>query len=335
VIDFTSFVDLSQGFMEWVENWYSDYRVRQTKKAGKVIDLPDTSRFFELDAARGLAILMMIIKHFLDGWGRALIPNLSNSLLLAWAPLKVLFIAGISAYFFSSALLESALFHKTLESQATQLPFAVKRGLAWALAAVPALLFGLHGVGAAAFLVLSGLTMAVRTRRQDDPQKLRLELLRQGFVLLGLGLFVTALSLLMVPKTPIYFGILHLIGLANLLALPFLALPVTVIAVCGLAISAAGALIPFNLPWWLGLGFVPVSMTFADYTPLVPFFGILLLGLVAGRNLYPDGYTRKYSLPDLSRYPIIRALAALGRHSLLVYLAQEPFYLAGIAGVGA
>ncbi|MCX6068209.1 MAG: heparan-alpha-glucosaminide N-acetyltransferase domain-containing protein, partial [Chloroflexi bacterium] len=65
------------------------------------------------------------------------------------------------------------------------------------------------------------------------------------------------------------------------------------------------------LPWWVGLGRVPLAQPSADYTPMLPLFGMLLLGLAAGRTLYPDGRTRKYSLPDLARYPFLRALAAL------------------------
>ncbi len=330
VFDPSALIDLGQR----VQDWFVDYRIRQLKHAGKLIDLPDLNRFFELDAARGLAISMMVVKHGLDGWGRVLFPRLSSGLLLAWMPLKLVSIAGICAAIFSSALLESEGFQRGLDRLVPGLTVSQKTGLAWALAAVPALFFGLHGAGAAAFLVLSGMTMAVRALRQVDPQKMQAEFTRQGFRLLGLGLLLTVCSLWLAPQTPVYFGILHLMGLASLLVLPFLSLPVPFVAACGLVISAAGMLISWQLPCWLGLGFVPLALPFADYTPLIPFFGMLLVGLAAGRTLYTDGRTRRYRLPDLARYPCMRALAAIGRHSLLVYLAQEPVYLIGLARAG-
>ncbi len=59
-----------------------------------------------------------------------------------------------------------------------------------------------------------------------------------------------------------------------------------------------------------------------------------MLGIAAGKTLYPDGHTRKYKLPDLSRLPVVRALIWVGRHSLALYLAQEPINLAGISAAG-
>ena len=335
VIDPTPLIDLSQRFLEWLEDWAADYRLRQLTRAGKIIDLPDLSRYYELDAARGVAIVMMLLKHGLDGWGRLLSPSLVRLLLSLWTPGKVFFMGGIAAFFFSAALLESQLFQQVLDQISPGMLPGGKVALAWALAAVPAVFISLQGVGAAAFLVLSGMTMAVRARRQSDRQKLRAQFTSQGLQLLAAGLLVTILSLLLVPGKPIYFGILQLLGLASILAEPLLALPLPVLAVSGLLISLAGVLMPFHLPVWLGLGFVPVAMSFADYTPLLPFLGPLLLGLAVGLTLYPDGRTRKYRLPDLSRLPLVRALAALGRHSLLIYLAQQPINLAGMASAGA
>lgn len=114
VIDPTPLIDLSQRFLEWLDDWAADFRLRQLKKAGKIIDLPDLSRFYELDAARGLAILMMVLKHGLDSWGQVFSPRLARALLWLWSPSKVLLIGGISAFFMASALLESDIFNQLL-----------------------------------------------------------------------------------------------------------------------------------------------------------------------------------------------------------------------------
>ncbi len=331
VIDPTPLIDLSQRFLEWLDDWAADFRLRQLKKAGKIIDLPDLSRFYELDAARGLAILMMVLKHGLDSWGQVFSPRLARALLWLWSPSKVLLIGGISAFFMASALLESDIFNQLLNQWLPGQAEGLRVGLAWALAAAPALWMSLRSVGSSAFLFLSGMTLAVRAARQNDPSKLPAQFIRQGFMLVGLGLLVTALSLLLAPGQPIYFGILHLLGVATMLSLPFLSLPLPLVVASGLLISVVGALLPLNLPWWLGLGIVPVAMKFSDYTPIFPFMGLLLLGLAAGRTLYPDGRSRHFQLPDLEHLPLVRALVEIGRHSLLIYLAQEPFTLAGLA----
>ncbi len=54
-----------------------------------------------------------------------------------------------------------------------------------------------------------------------------------------------------------------------------------------------------------------------DYAPLIPFAGVLLLGLAAGKF---------YRLPASAAQPSKggKALAALGRHSLLIYLIHQP-----------
>ena len=102
-----------------------------------------------------------------------------------------------------------------------------------------------------------------------------------------------------------------------------------------LAILAAGTLLAppilSGAPWWLLLGLLPVNRVFADYTPLAPWMGFLLIGLAVGRTLYPNGNTRKFELPDLSDKAVVRALIKIGQNSLLIYLAQTPFNLFGLA----
>ena len=334
LIDPTPLMEISQQVQTWLEEWIQDRKNRRLKKQGLLIDLPDPSRFYELDALRGFAILMMIFKHLLDGWGRVLSLTLSSMLLTIWTPLKVVSIAGIPGFFFASALEHSTIFDNLLNKYAPSISPSHRRVLIWVLAMVPGLWFGLNGTGASAFLFLSGLTMALRVAREPNPEILKREFSKKGIELFGLGLLVTMMSLVMVPWKPIYFGVLHLFGLVTVMGLLFISMPIPFLTVTGLVISAIGVLMPIQVPWWLGLGFVPVAKVFADYTPIIPFMGMWLLGMATGRTLYPDGQTRKYKLPDFSRLPIVRTLSWIGRYSLWVYLLQEPINLAGIAEAG-
>jgi len=59
-----------------------------------------------------------------------------------------------------------------------------------------------------------------------------------------------------------------------------------------------------------------------DYVPLFPWAGVLFLGIPAGHALLR---TQGRLLAPLARLP--RAIALLGRHSLLVYLVHQPLLL--------
>ena len=74
--------------------------------------------------------------------------------------------------------------------------------------------------------------------------------------------------------------------------------------------------------WLLALGLHPALFWTVDYTPLFPWFGLVLIGMALGEYFYPGG-ERRFSPPALPEY--IRApLAFLGQHSLVIYLVHQP-----------
>lgn len=179
---------------------------------------------------------------------------------------------------------------------------------------------------AGSFLALSGISLALAHRaRLRWPSFLR----RLGRVA-GAALLITVVTLLAFPDSPILFGILHCIALSSVLGLAFLRAPAILIA-------AAGALC-FLAPLWLtqpvfdqplldflGLGrSVPRAN---DYVPLLPWFALVLAGVLAGRPL-----ARSRDAPPWLRRPqagrIGRGLAWAGRHSLGLYLVHQPILLA-------
>ena len=64
----------------------------------------------------------------------------------------------------------------------------------------------------------------------------------------------------------------------------------------------------------------------SDYYPLLPWFGFALLGIWAGRRLYPGGM-RCFALPDLAHVAPIRA--ELSWPSLTGDLPRPPACVAG------
>jgi uncharacterized membrane protein len=138
----------------------------------------------------------------------------------------------------------------------------------------------------------------------------------------------------------VIFGILHLIGVSIVLAYPLMKLRYLNV-VLGLAVIAAGAYVraeQFVVGGVAGvllapLGVLPGNLFMPDYRPLLPWFGVVLLGLFAGNVLYA-GRSPKQSVAALPRYSPARPLAFLGRHTLLIYLIHQPILIATLWALG-
>ena len=78
--------------------------------------------------------------------------------------------------------------------------------------------------------------------------------------------------------------------------------------------------------WLIWLGLAPRSFTSLDYVPLLPWFGVVLMGMAGGALLYKD-LGRRFPLPDISAWPPVRGLIFLGRNSLAVYILHQPLLL--------
>ncbi|MBV7337162.1 DUF1624 domain-containing protein [Chloroflexi bacterium TSY] len=133
----------------------------------------------------------------------------------------------------------------------------------------------------------------------------------------------------------IHFGILHLIGASIILAWPFLGGRWTNLLLGTLLIGLDWFVssIRVDTLWLVWLGFKPVAYAAVDYFPLIPWFGVVLIGLFLGNTLY----THKglcFSLIDLSKIPPIQLLGLLGRHSLLIYLIHQPLLVGILVALG-
>ena len=146
------------------------------------------------------------------------------------------------------------------------------------------------------------------------------------------GLF--AIALLITAATFVYpgpqsgmivFGIIHFIALAVLLGYFFTRLPAWLNLVAGVVILAAGfwisTLSPATHPYFLWLGLPPAGFYSLDYYPLIPWFGIVLLGIFIGQVM------DSFSKPVSSRAPMPQLLSGLnylGKNALAVYLVHQP-----------
>ncbi len=191
----------------------------------------------------------------------------------------------------------------------------------------PAMRVFSHGV-AGAFLALVGVSLALA-----HPSGLRWRALARRFaVVAGAALLVTVASLFIDRNEPIFFGILHCIALASLLAAPFVGAPAwAALAAGALALGAPLALAnaSFNAPAliWLGLGTVAPSTL--DWRPLLPWAGVVLFGLALARASLSRFARSALARWRPSAFPG-RALGFAGRHSLAIYLVHQPVLFASL-----
>ena len=236
-------------------------------------------RFWEVDAARGVAIIMMIVYHTtydLDNVGGFDIQSTTGN---------------------------------------------------WALFA---------DVTAGLFLFLVGVSLAIsRARTSLAGWRLFSKYLARGSMILAYGVLLTVIFLAL-GMGVVAFGILHLIGVSIILAYPFLGLRFTNL-VLGTLVFAAGQYILAQeiysqSIWLLPFGVIPEGMSMPDYRPLLPWFGVVLIGLFFGNVVYGDG--RRPALLGDKAPVLARPLLPLGRNSLLIYLIHQPIIIALLAATG-
>ena len=145
---------------------------------------------------------------------------------------------------------------------------------------------------------------------------------------MSLALAITLVTYILIGRGFIVFGILHLISISILLAYPLLPLGRMNI-VLGLAVILLGLYIQqldVDSLWLIWVGLAPRDFVSLDYTPLFPWFGMVLIGVAVGGLLYQD-LERRFPLPDISARPLVRGLTFLGRNSLAIYIIHQPLLL--------
>lgn len=175
---------------------------------------------------------------------------------------------------------------------------------------------------AGTFLIVSGVSLVLATRSGVRPRPY----LKRLAIIIAAALLVSVATYFVMGPGWVFFGILHEIALASVLALPFLRLPLPSTGAAAVLFLA----LPFFLRsdifatpalWWVGLA--PMPPPSFDYVPVFPWFGAFLAGVVLARLAIDLGWDRRLAGWSPVRWPG-RLLALGGRHSLLVYLVHQP-----------
>jgi uncharacterized membrane protein len=189
------------------------------------------------------------------------------------------------------------------------------------------------------FIFLAGLSLTLsysRALARALGRSLFPKYLARGLRIFSYGLAITFLTWIFLPNEIIVFGILHLIGVSIILAYPLLKYRYVNLFL-GLFIIAVGVYMRIEAlssesPWLLPFGVVPENLVMPDYRPLLPWFGVVLLGVFAGNVVYGGG--KRPALFAQKAPAAARPLLPLGRNSLFIYLIHQPILLALLAAFG-
>lgn len=214
----------------------------------------------EVDALRGIAIILMVIYHF-------------------FFDLSYFGLADINLYEF-----EWQMFQRTV---------------------------------GALFIFVMGLSLTLSEAKNKEGYARHA---KRAAKLAGVALLITIATWVYPHEGFIMFGIIHFIAAATLIGPLFFRLGWWNVLL-GIAVIAAGFYIgeiqiDSHYLFWLGIiypGYRPL-----DHYSLIPWFGIVLLGIYAGQRFFPKGKAR------LKKTDCMEKLAFLGRNALLIYLLHQP-----------
>ncbi len=156
---------------------------------------------------------------------------------------------------------------------------------------------------------------------------------RLGVIVLCAGL-VSAATYLIDAGSYVFFGILHHVALASLVLAGAVFLPSSALIALAVICFAAPEFLAaplFQAGPLLWVGLAPVPPVSVDYVPLLPWIGIPLLGMVAGRMMVLDGHGAALLAWNPAQ-PLAQVVRWVGRRSLLLYIIHQPILFGGLYG---
>lgn len=176
-------------------------------------------------------------------------------------------------------------------------------------------------VVASVFIFLSGAAAYASFKNNKDNFSRRYFI--RGGKLVVFAAFVTLFTAIFVPEGTVYFGILHFFAISSFF-IPVLMKYNELNLPAGVLIILSGIYLQtrdFSFPYLLWLGFMPENFTTFDYFPLLPWLGVLVLGIYSGKSIITKTGHIKFNNKAAATFVF------LGRNSLTVYLIHQPLLI--------
>ena len=174
---------------------------------------------------------------------------------------------------------------------------------------------------ASIFIFISGVLAYISYEKQKE--KLTMKYFKRGMKLLFYAILITLFTYVFVPRNTIFFGILHFFAVTSFLMPIFIKFN-KLNLIAGSIIILSGVYLQqqtFGFSYLLWLGFVPENFSTFDYFPIIPWLGVILLGVYYGRYIVETVEEIKME----GRFSSI--FKFLGQHSLTVYLIHQPLLI--------
>ena len=175
------------------------------------------------------------------------------------------------------------------------------------------------------FVFIVGVSFSLATRNGVNWPSFNKRLI----ILVACALGISLLTYFMFPGRTIFFGILHFIALASVLALLFRKLYWTNL-ILGVAVIFASINIKsvmFNNDWLIWIGFYTQKPFTEDFAPVFPWFGVVLIGMFVGKTILTNANLIKVARLFPKGKPF-NVLTLAGRNSLLIYMIHQPILMA-------
>ncbi len=178
------------------------------------------------------------------------------------------------------------------------------------------------------FLGLVGVSLVLATARGLNMRRY----LRRLGLLVASAVLVSASTWWMFGERFVFFGVLHFIALASVLGLGFVRAGwLSLLLGIGLIVfSSQYQSTWFDATGWRWIGLMTHKPATEDYVPLLPWFGVVLIGIFAGRQLLELGPARLANT-HIQGSRAAQYLAFAGRHSLLIYLIHQPLLIGALS----
>lgn len=189
---------------------------------------------------------------------------------------------------------------------------------------------------ASTFILLVGISLTLSYNKAKKEGKANFaKYLKRGAIIFSWGMLITLITWIFLREGFVIFGVLHLIGAAIILSYPFIEYKYINLLLGSVVIILGSYLLKhtFTFSWLMWLGLAPEKLYTVDYFPLMPWLGVVLIGVFLGNVLYNNksnnnsNICRIFPLKDLSDSMVIRMTGILGKHSLIIYFIHQPILI--------